>query len=60
MKQKNQFKTPKFIRGIDPEAYREAMSIAALKEQTIGQYVTEALAGFNYDQSRLLSLAKKR
>ena len=60
MKQKNQFRTTTLIRGIDPELYRQAKAIAALQGRTIGQYVNEALSAQNYDQSRLLSLAKKR
>ena len=59
MKGKNQFKTKIFTRGIDPELYREAQSIAALQNRPIGLYINEALRDFNYDQSRLLSLAKK-
>jgi len=44
---KNEFQTKILIRGIPPDIYRKAKSIAVLQGKTLGQYIGEALMNLN-------------
>ena len=47
MPQQNEFKTTVFVRGIPPEVYRKAKSLAVLQGKTLGRYIAEALVYLN-------------